>query len=148
MSIITCTNRPPERVHHGHTKRSTSTFGSDSFKSPFTFCVTSLIPHLGCISVDVGSVWRQWHVIMIIKPIKVSHEAVIKSVDLCLSGTEPSYFIMTVESSVPSAGVKKMCIVGSGRQVLQIIRLARKKKKDLNRSWHDEDYGRKTVLRV
>lgn len=85
---------------------------------------------------------------MIIKPIKVSHEAVIKSVDLCLSGTEPSYFIMTVESSVPSAGVKKMCIVGSGRQVLQIIRLARKKKKDLNRSWHDEHYGRKTVLRV
>lgn len=148
MWIITCTNRPPERVHHGHTKGSTSTFGSDSFKSPFTFCVTSLIPHLGCISVDVGSVWRQWQVIMIIKPIKVSHEAVLKSVDLCLSATEPSYFIMTVESSVPSAGEKNVCIVGSGRQVLQIIRLERKKKKDLNRSWHDKDYGRKTVLRV
>lgn len=85
---------------------------------------------------------------MIIKPIKVSHEAVLKSVDLCLSATEPSYFIMTVESSVPSAGEKNVCIVGSGRQVLQIIRLERKKKKDLNRSWHDKDYGRKTVLRV
>lgn len=135
-------------MHHGHTKGSTSTFGSDSFKSPFTFCVTSLIPHLGCISVDVGSVWRQWQVIMIIKPIKVSHEAVLKSVDLCLSATEPSYFIMTVESSVPSAGVKEYVHCGVWQTGSPNNKISKKKKKDLNRSWHDEDYGRKTVLRV